>query len=363
MDETLTIQDESLKEFFSATGHNADSLKDMADQMGSTDILATMRYDPSFTSTTGSKVEISKHLVSTIDTTLQNELKVWFEEELRRPTIPYTQLLDNFKQLIDKTTLNLDTDLYEVFYYRFLLLGEQYIRLKIASFILNRKFNLTLKEFMSGLIDAIYNVENKNDMTYTSIEKMTYLLGRTNSYKMRVLLKPDNSLEYQAHLLGESPQFHEYFTNTLLSPLFELNSTINKDTWDIFIDTEPIEPSIFTSLKSTNRKHYTAARDRMEQIKNKLGITGKSEILVWNKDRILMEGSITNVAILKDDEKLITPSLQSGCLCGTIRHYLICKGVIEPAQIKIDELNEGQYILLFNGVMGVIKGRIRKNQP
>ena len=76
-----------------------------------------------------------------------------------------------------------------------------------------------------------------------------------------------------------------------------------------------------------------------------------------------MEGSITNVAVIQKDpngsKKYVTPRLATGCLCGTMRHYLLRLGLIEEGDIDIGSLTVGNEVLLFNGVMGCIKGTVK----
>lgn len=354
----LFVKKNVAEQFIKVTPNKSDFFKCKIEEVGSTNLLSTMRYDPNFAMPIDGQVNIPKQQFSSLDN-IQDEVNEWLQIP-KYSAFSLPEINTMYKHQFDKKiNLNIEADLYDIFYYRFLLLGEQFIRLKVSSFLCNRSFGLTLRDFVDGLVDAIYNVEKVDDLDNNSRGKMIYLLKCTKTYKMRVLLKPDSSLEFQAHALGEFPMKPDYFTKTVLSPILTFSINETKDIWDVFIDSEPIETSIFTSLKTTNRKSYSAARSRMEEIKAKLGMTGKSEILVWNQDRVLMEGTITNVAVLNDSEKFVSPSLRSGCLSGTMRHYLIKKKIIEPGHINVDELYEGQYILLFNGVMGVVMGRIR----
>lgn len=72
-----------------------------------------------------------------------------------------------------------------------------------------------------------------------------------------------------------------------------------------------------------------------------------------------MEGSITNVAIKrKRDGKWVTPLLSSGCLCGVMRHFLLRRNYIEEDIVLIKDVSIGDEMILFNGVMGVVRGRV-----
>ncbi|KAL3230964.1 Aminodeoxychorismate lyase [Nakaseomyces bracarensis] len=367
MNYSLHLDDDITEQFQLATGVDKDFLQTKHDELKSTELLSTMRYDPGFTNSEGKPIQVPVHLFSTFDSleeqNIQKQLPQWFDESgftsHSLQMIPHilTKLIEN------PIELNMVHDIYQVYYYRFLLLGEQFMRLKVSSYILKRSFKLTLTEFIDGLVNAIYNTYNTDTVEMDTLEKMQYLLDKKEIYKMRVLFKANNSLEFQAHRLENCKADiinTEYFIKSILSPLTSPISTKTEEIWDVFIDTEPIETSAFTSLKSTNRSHYTAARNRMDEMKRILGIVGKTEILVWNKHRQLMEGSITNVAIPNKDNKLMSPGLNSGCLCGTMRYYLIQKGFIVSHDISVDDLKDGESILLFNGVMGIVKGRIHK---
>lgn len=131
--------------------------------------------------------------------------------------------------------------------------------------------------------------------------------------------------------------------------------TETSDVWDVYLDKEMTLISPFTSFKTTNRKAYSNARERSLP-----GIRpGKEEVLLINTLEHLMEGSITNIAVRrKRDGKWVTPQLSSGCLCGVMRHFLLRKNYLEEETISFQDLSPNSEILLFNGVIGVIKGRI-----
>lgn len=156
-----------------------------------------------------------------------------------------------------------------------------------------------------------------------------------------------------------------YFIKTMLNG-FLIDSTIN---WDVVVSSEPLNASAFTSFKTTSRDHYARARVRMQTAINNLrgseptSSVSQCEILFSNKSGLLMEGSITNVAVIQKDpngsKKYVTPRLATGCLCGTMRHYLLRLGLIEEGDIDIGSLTVGNEVLLFNGVMGCIKGTVK----
>lgn len=125
--------------------------------------------------------------------------------------------------------------------------------------------------------------------------------------------------------------------------------------WDVYLDSDLTLPSPFTSFKTTKRDAYSAARARSLP-----GIRpGKEEVLLYNTNDEVMEGSITNFALKSKDGRWITPQLSSGALCGVMRHALLRKNLITEETIHTTNIKTGSEVLLFNGVMGVIRGRIK----
>ncbi|CAB4256210.1 similar to Saccharomyces cerevisiae YMR289W ABZ2 Aminodeoxychorismate lyase (4- amino-4-deoxychorismate lyase), catalyzes the third step in para-aminobenzoic acid biosynthesis [Maudiozyma barnettii] len=199
-----------------------------------------------------------------------------------------------------------------------------------------------------------YNWDSRSNL-------ITALKKNNSTYKMRILLDKEGVLQIQRTEIPTLPYSINYFYKNILGGVLE--ST--EPTWDIFLDDYPIISSRFTTYKTTNRDHYDFARRVLQQKVSAYRTDdsmAKSEILLFNKDNIITEGSITNIAVNVTDEngtKYVTPFLTSGCLCGTMRYYLLKKGYIEEGVIQKSSINVGDSILLFNGVMGCVKGIVR----
>jgi branched-subunit amino acid aminotransferase/4-amino-4-deoxychorismate lyase len=162
-----------------------------------------------------------------------------------------------------------------------------------------------------------------------------------NSYKFRLLVKLSGDVVVEIH---DTPQ-----VDNLLAGLDQCSPT-----YSVYLDKEPTLMSPFTSFKTTNRPHYTVSRQRCLP-----GASPCEEVLIYNGQTQLMEGSITNIAVRrKSDGKWITPPLSSGCLCGVTRHFLLRKNFIEEETILVEDLQIGEEILLFNGILGVVKGTL-----
>jgi len=77
------------------------------------------------------------------------------------------------------------------------------------------------------------------------------------------------------------------------------------------------------------------------------------ELILTNTHAQVSEGIHSNVFIVKDNN-LITPDLESGCVSGVMRTYLLANvNDIEEREIEVAELKEANEILLTNAVKGV----------
>lgn len=287
-----------------------------------------------------------------------NKLKASFVKDITNPIIHrLNPSLEKISREFRRTT-----NLFELFYNRFLLLDRQYERVNYTLRFFNWNYHIGFYELLEKLINALPTTESVDSLE----QKMSLLLTQRDTYKMRVLAAADGTVKVEAHLLSvEKPIYNstsDYFIKRFLSPW---SPKPTSESWDVFINDKPTKVSPFTSFKTTNRKHYTQARDFMNVVstsfKSKISTNRKSEVLIYNDKKQLMEGSITNVAIKrKTDGVYVTPPLTSGCLYGTMRSYLLSAGLIEEEDINIESLRNGEDIILFNGVMGCVEGTIRR---
>lgn len=141
--------------------------------------------------------------------------------------------------------------------------------------------------------------------------------------------------------------------STQVVPRENLFSGLTQDPpqYNIYIDTKYTIVGPFTSFKTTRRELYEAARDR-NLPKN---TNAFQEVVLFNSKDEVTEGSLTNVAFLRDG-KWITPSVTSGCLSGVVRHYLLQNKHIEEGTISVASIAPGDKVLIFNGVIGVCSG-------
>lgn len=244
---------------------------------------------------------------------------------------------------------------------RCLFYKQHFQRMLFSAKALGLSNRLTAEKLESMLFKALTRVSVTSNID-RSWEYREFLLRTLRTYKIRLCISNEGTLWFEKTKIKAPTEYSpNHFMRNILGGL--LDST--KPTWDIFIDDVPMVTSQFTTFKTTKREHYNAARERMLLKVKEFRSSDKvdeAEILLFNDQNMIMEGSITNIAVKRTDPKgtkYVTPYLTSGCLCGIMRYYLLKKGHIEEGDIPKDSLKNGDVILIFNGVMGCIKGTIR----
>jgi len=153
---------------------------------------------------------------------------------------------------------------------------------------------------------------------------------------------------------------------TLLSidkppPTDQLQGGEGNNYLNIYLDKEPITPSIFTITKTTFRNIYDHARTRNERRLQQPGVWSRSDdVILYNDEGYIMEATIFNVAFYRSS-KWVTPSTNSGCLPGVMRRWLLQNHRIsedETGCLTKDSVQQGEWILLFNGVQGCRLGKV-----
>lgn len=207
------------------------------------------------------------------------------------------------------------------------------------------RLNFTLSYFEFGF-------EINRDDLLIRLNQVIADLDKSNSYRIRVTVNKEGEVNITAQTTSQRYNLFDGFNNleNYTSPL-----------WNVYIDTEPIPISPFTSFKTTKRDRYTEARNRTLMKNSNI----PQEVLLYNSANQVTEGSITNVAFktldVKTGEEIwITPPLASGCLCGVVRHLLLTKGLISERQVNLKDVKIGDEVLLFNGLQGVVKGIIKE---
>lgn len=109
--------------------------------------------------------------------------------------------------------------------------------------------------------------------------------------------------------------------------------------------------SAFTYHKTTNRHFYDDERERLN------AQTGCSEVLFFNDQNELTEGSFTNVFIEKNGH-LLTPPIRCGLLGGTLRQDLLNKGLCVEDVLTRDDLKAPNRLFLGNAVRGLFQASL-----
>jgi branched-subunit amino acid aminotransferase/4-amino-4-deoxychorismate lyase len=102
---------------------------------------------------------------------------------------------------------------------------------------------------------------------------------------------------------------------------------------------------VFLAHKTTNREVYDAARSEAGD--------GADAILV-NEHGEITETTIMNIAVMRD-RRWITPATSCGLLPGVLREELLQRGTIVEGIVPEEELKDGEDILCFNALRGMIE--------
>ena len=258
---------------------------------------------------------------------------------------------------------------------RLLFLDQQLARLNYTLKYFQSRKLIEQSDILKVIIQELIKVQGFNPQQGPSGSELLALLHSKICYKVRILVSLQGHVSVEVHELPQlrvspptnhlSPQ--QYFEHVILNGLIDNPHSI----WDVFLDRAKTKSSCFTTFKTTSRAHYNAARERLVQRAKSYSeqhgtSNNKSEILLFNEHDQAMEGSITNFALCRQNVEdpnaieYITPPLNSGCLCGIMRYYLLKRGLIREGDVDRKDMHPGDNVLLFNGVMGCVRGVIRE---
>ncbi len=99
--------------------------------------------------------------------------------------------------------------------------------------------------------------------------------------------------------------------------------------------------------KTTDRAFYDRARED----------SGCAEVVFFDQDGFVTEGSFTNVFVERDG-KLVTPPLARGLLPGILRRKLLETGEAVEGDLTVDDLSGGFFI--GNSVRGLIAATLAR---
>ena len=227
-----------------------------------------------------------------------------------------------------------------------------------------------------GWSKAVSQIAGK-DGFYTLLEKLNNAIpvNSTTPLRVRTLLNRDGKITVETNPTPPVSIFNLYperippprnekkvKVGSLTVDALELsnNDTVQGDPdrsvpWDVLPDFEKIEPSPYTSYKTTVRDMYTVARERV----GIQSMTEPKEVLILSaKDGEIMEGSLTSVFFWRNGN-WTTPPISSGGQIGTTRRWAAEKGFCVEAVVKADELIDGEECWVSNGVRGFVFGKVK----
>ncbi|KAF5095542.1 hypothetical protein D0Z03_001812 [Geotrichum reessii] len=189
-----------------------------------------------------------------------------------------------------------------------------------------------------------WDIELPYDHFVGELRTAVRALDAFKSYKLRALVSKTGELTIE---VTEVEPRGNLFSGLLRTP------QTSDPHYTIYVDSESIMVGPFTSFKTTNRAVYSKSRDRS------LPADGPKfqEVLLYNPRDEITEGSITNIALFRDGGWK-TPPLGVGCLCGVTRNYLLSTKIVQEATIDRKSLQNGEQVLIFNGVIGVCRGTL-----
>jgi len=207
----------------------------------------------------------------------------------------------------------------------------------------------SLPKFTAMLDDAVKDLAKSNSGD-AKVEK---------SYKVRCILRRNGNLTMHTRPVGPRP--FDVLGAPFMTPAYIVPLSPNTlMTWptayapilDIFLDTEPTSPSLFTQNKTTNRDEYDVARTRV-------GIESYSspeEVLLVDHDQDVIGASMRNICVWRDGS-WVTPPLAGGCLDGVVRCWMLATGKVKERRIRAEELVNGEWVLTSNAVEGCSFGK------
>jgi para-aminobenzoate synthetase/4-amino-4-deoxychorismate lyase len=102
-----------------------------------------------------------------------------------------------------------------------------------------------------------------------------------------------------------------------------------------------------TRIKSSARDFYDGERARVS------ALTGADEVIFFNLDSQLCEGSFTSLFIERNGTRL-TPALSCGLLPGVLRQDLIETGKVMEAKLTLSDLKTADRIFVGNSLRGLM---------
>ena len=145
--------------------------------------------------------------------------------------------------------------------------------------------------------------------------------------------------------------------NITITPT-EIKIIASETVWNITLAPEVMQSkNLFLYHKTTNREFYDTPRTFMQSRAEEEGSEKIDEVIFQNEKGEITEGSFTNIFV-KVKGELITPSIESGLLPGTLRQRLIEQGKAKEKILTLNDLQSAEEIYVGNSVRGLIKAKL-----
>lgn len=207
------------------------------------------------------------------------------------------------------------------------------------------------------IIESLARKFDEHIPAYNRVWRLRVLID----HKGRFTIEAAPTTPFTSHILiiPRSDPRNDTVTFSNLSQWYKEHQKMNVDElkpWALYIDSQPTQPSAFTTHKTTARDSYSASRERT-------GIKSpqdKMEVLIYNPIGEVMEGSITTIYFQRrgtaqqSENNWVTPPLVSGGNAATSRRYALETGLCIEEVVRVDDLVDGEDVWLSNGARGFI---------
>lgn len=178
----------------------------------------------------------------------------------------------------------------------------------------------------------------------TMIAKMNEAVdkvGKDQPQRVRVTVDHTGAIEATS---GPVPERDDLFKGLSTQPAKE--GSIDP-VFTVYLSNDEHKAAITNMIKTTNRTEYDELRKKLQ--------SAKEEVLLVGTNQEILEGTMMSVAFKRNDE-WVTPKLNNGGMVGTTRSLLLGLGFIKEGTILKSSIQNGEQVLLFNGVQGVVAG-------
>lgn len=122
--------------------------------------------------------------------------------------------------------------------------------------------------------------------------------------------------------------------------------------WEVCLNDIPTEVSETTMYKTSERHFY----DRARHVAGIQSYTERREVLLFNPEHEVMDGSISSAYFWRNGQ-WVTPQSISGGQQGTTRRWALQKKLCVEDAVSVDGLRDGEVVWLSNASKGYFRGR------